>query len=111
MRLIHGLRPEKLRVDSFANTIIARKIFSNGGTPVFPLTQAFISHEFREACKTAGIANLHFHDLRHEAVSRICEKLPMHEAMRVTGHKTPATLMGFRDREHEPRAEVSPREA
>lgn len=71
------------------------------GTPVFPITQDFVSHEFRQACKSAGIANLHFHDLRHEAVSRICEKLPMHEAMRVTGHKTPSMLMRY----YHPKAE------
>jgi len=64
-------------------------------SPVFPLSAAFVTREFRQACKTAGIENLHFHDLRHEAVSRICEKLPMHEAMRVTGHKTPAMLMRY----------------
>ncbi|HKQ26829.1 MAG TPA: site-specific integrase [Burkholderiales bacterium] len=71
------------------------------GTPVFPLTQDFVSHAFRQACKNAGIENLHFHDLRHEAVSRICEKLPMHEAMRVTGHKTPSMLMRY----YHPKAE------
>jgi len=30
-----------------------------------------------------------------EAVAYICEKLPLHEAMRVTGHKMPATLLKY----------------
>lgn len=68
---------------------------------VFPIAQDVVSREFGLACKAAGIENLHFHDLRHEAVSRICEKLPMHEAMRVTGHKTPAMLMRY----YHPKAE------
>jgi integrase len=68
---------------------------------VFPLSKDFVIREFRQACKNAGIENLHFHDLRHEAVSRICEKLPMHEAMRVTGHKTPSMLMRY----YHPKAE------
>ncbi|MFZ3082834.1 tyrosine-type recombinase/integrase [Rhodoferax ferrireducens] len=34
------------------------------------------------------LADLHFHDLRHEATSRLAEKLQMHELMKVTGHKS-----------------------
>lgn len=70
-------------------------------TSVFPLKQDAVIRTFRQACNAAGIENLKFHDLRHEAVSRICEKLPMHEAMRVTGHKTPAMLMRY----YHPKAE------
>jgi integrase len=33
------------------------------------------------------MVDLHFHDLRHEATSRLAEKLAMHELMKVTGHK------------------------
>ena len=41
------------------------------------------------ACKRAGIEGLHFHDLRHEATSRLFEKgfNPM-EVSAITGHKT-----------------------
>jgi integrase len=73
----------------------------DASTPLFPLTKDRVIHTFRRACTDAGIDNLHFHDLRHEAVSRICEKLPMHEAMRVSGHKTPAMLMRY----YHPKAE------
>ena len=34
------------------------------------------------------LVDLHFHDLRHEATSRLAGKLQMHELMKVTGHKT-----------------------
>lgn len=73
----------------------------DAGAAVFPLSPDVVTREFRQACKAAGIDNLHFHDLRHEAVSRICDKLPMHEAMRVTGHKTPSMLMRY----YHPKAE------
>lgn len=34
------------------------------------------------------LADLHFHDLRHEGTSRLAAKFQMHELMKVTGHKT-----------------------
>ena len=34
------------------------------------------------------MVDLHFHDLRHEATSRLADKLEMHELMKVTGHKS-----------------------
>jgi integrase len=39
--------------------------------------------------KTAGIADLRFHDLRHEAVSRLFEKgLNPMEVAAISGHRT-----------------------
>ncbi|MHB8210354.1 MAG: site-specific integrase [Acidithiobacillus sp.] len=54
---------------------------------VFP--GADISHTFAAACARAGIEDLRFHDLRHEATSRLFEKgfNPM-EVSAITGHKT-----------------------
>lgn len=45
--------------------------------------------------------DLRFHDLRHEATSRLAEKLEMHELMKVTGHKDPRMLARY----YHPRAE------
>lgn len=39
--------------------------------------------------------DLHFHDLRHEATSRLAEKLQMHELMKVTGHKSSALVARY----------------
>lgn len=47
------------------------------------------------------LVDLHFHDLRHEATSRLAEKLEMHELMKVTGHKSTAMLARY----YHPRAE------
>ncbi|SRR6266581_524323 len=69
--------------------------------PLFPVSQDEVIRTFRKACTDAKIENLKFHDLRHEATSRICDRLPMHEAMRVTGHKTPSMLMRY----YHPKAE------
>ena len=47
-------------------------------------------------CKRAGIEDLKFHDLRHEAVSRLFEKgLNPMEAASVSGHKTLAMLKRY----------------
>lgn len=49
-----------------------------------------ISHLFIEARKKAGIKDLRFHDLRHEATSRLFERgdLSMMEVAAFTGHKS-----------------------
>jgi integrase len=47
------------------------------------------------------LVDLHFHDLRHEATSRLAEKLQMHELMKVTGHKTSRMVSRY----YHPRAE------
>jgi integrase len=58
---------------------------------------------FVDACKRAGIENLHFHDLRHTATSRLSEKLPnVIELAAVTGHQTLQMLKRY----YHPKAEV-----
>jgi len=47
------------------------------------------------------LVDLHFHDLRHEATSRLADKLQMHELMKVTGHKSSAMVSRY----YHPRAE------
>ena len=56
---------------------------------VFNTTYNAIHLAYVRACKRAGITGLTFHDLRHEATSRLFEKgfNPM-EVSTITGHKT-----------------------
>ena len=56
---------------------------------VFGMTYEAMKQAFDRACKRAGIDDLRFHDLRHEATSRLFEKgfNPM-EVSAITGHKT-----------------------
>ena len=56
---------------------------------VWTYTQDGMRASWRRAIKQAGIAGLTFHDLRHEATSRLFEKgfNPM-EVSAITGHKT-----------------------
>lgn len=52
-------------------------------------------------CTRAGLEDLRFHDLRHEACSRLADKFHMHELMKITGHKSSAMLARY----YHPRAE------
>ncbi|CAM4122665.1 hypothetical protein GCM10027287_23610 [Bordetella muralis] len=47
------------------------------------------------------LVDLRFHDLRHEATSRLASIFPMHELMKITGHKDPRMLMRY----YHPKAE------
>jgi integrase len=54
---------------------------------VFPVTTEAFKQAFSRACLNAKIADLHFHDLRHEATSRLAQRLPnVIELAAVTGH-------------------------
>jgi integrase len=55
---------------------------------VFPYNGRSIGAAFRRACRELGIDDLHFHDLRHEAASRLFEAgLSIEQVALVTGHK------------------------
>ena len=63
---------------------------------VFPLNHDQLTYHWRVAVKAAGLEDLRFHDLRHEAASRLFEKgLNPMEAAAVTGHKTLAMLKRY----------------
>jgi len=69
---------------------------------VFNLSPIALDKAWRAACQRAKITDLHFHDLRHEATSRLAEKLPnILELSAVTGHKDLRMLKRY----HHPRAE------
>lgn len=56
---------------------------------VFPVTEDQVEHHFRVAREKAGLENFTFHDLRHEATSRLFERgLSAVEVMSITGHST-----------------------
>lgn len=50
---------------------------------------------FRRACKRAGITDLHFHDLRHEAASRMARTMPVATLAKVMGWRTLQMAMRY----------------
>ena len=66
------------------------------GKGIFGLRPESISQAFERACLRAGIEDLHFHDLRHEAISRLFEKgLNVMEVSTISGHKTVQMLKRY----------------
>ncbi|KVO15206.1 site-specific integrase [Burkholderia ubonensis] len=65
--------------------------------PVFKYTSDGFKSAWRAMIKRLGIQDLHFHDLRHEAVSRLFElgTLDMMEVATISGHKSMQMLKRY----------------
>ena len=64
--------------------------------PLFTYSLRGLSGAFLRLCRRLNIDNLHFHDLRHEATSRLFEKgLNPVEVATITGHKDTRMLMRY----------------
>lgn len=65
--------------------------------PVFHYTSNGFKSTWRFMVQRLGIENLHFHDLRHEAVSRLFElgSLDMMEIAAISGHKSLSMLKKY----------------
>ena len=50
---------------------------------------------FRAARNRCGIADLHFHDTRHEAITRLAKRLAILDLARMTGHKNLNELLTY----------------
>jgi integrase len=63
---------------------------------IFPYSTDAISAAFTRACQVLGIEDLHFHDLRHDGVSRLFElgrTIP--QAASVSGHRSWQSLKRY----------------
>jgi integrase len=59
----------------------------------FPVASASADALWRKARKNAKIADLKFHDSRHEAITRLAKKLDVLDLARMIGHRDPRSLM------------------
>ncbi len=69
------------------------KLLDSSGRKVFSSNQASSATIFRRAVKLAGIGGLTFHDTRHEALTRLAQKLDVLDLARMVGHRDPRSLM------------------
>lgn len=63
---------------------------------IFPYSTDAIGAAFTRACKVLGIDDLHFHDLRHDGVSRLFEMgKTIPQAASVSGHRSWSSLQRY----------------
>lgn len=72
------------------------KAMPRDGERIFPYGVDAVSANFTRACKLKGIEDLHFHDLRHEGISRLFETgLDIPRVALVSGHKSWSSLQRY----------------
>ncbi|RMM27296.1 Integrase/recombinase protein [Pseudomonas syringae pv. pisi] len=67
----------------------------DGDSRVFRLGSASADAMFRKIRDELHIIDLHFHDTRHEATTRLARKVDVLDLARITGHKDPRSLMVY----------------
>jgi integrase len=66
------------------------------GDRVFPMSACAVSAAFERAAERACLVDLHFHDLRHTAITQMADKLPnVIELAAVSGHKSLKMLQRY----------------
>jgi hypothetical protein len=80
---------------TFLSGVLFRSTGSTHRTELFHLPNA-IRLSWGRLCKKAEIPDLHFHDLRHEAISRFVEMdLSVPEVASISGHRDMRMLMRY----------------
>ena len=78
---------------------VLREVLSEGldnSREVFPISANALKLSFSRAVARAGIRDLTFHDLRHEAISRLFEKgLSVTEVASISGHRDIRMLLRY----------------
>lgn len=88
--------PRAVPLSSTAIKILNNQTRGIGASRVFSITPSRLRKEWEAARTAAGIPDIRFHDMRHEAASRLFEKgLNVIEAASVTGHKTLSMLKRY----------------
>lgn len=90
-RALEVLEEQKVRWTVWRFT----KVGQRNPEAVFCMTADVAGRNWREACEQLGIKDLHFHDLRHEATTRMAKKLNHLQLAKVTGHKDMKQLQRY----------------
>ncbi len=69
----------------------------DGVAKSLPVVSDYLSKRFKDIFEQAGAVDLRFHDLRHEAVSRLFERTTLSELqiMKISGHKSHRMVMRY----------------
>jgi len=82
---------------SILKSLKAKRLEGDNEDRVFPIGKPTLIHAWQAAVKRAGAKDLTFHDLRHEALSRLAERGDFNvlELAAVSGHKTLQVLKRY----------------
>jgi integrase len=79
-----------------ADILRRRKLEADENGKLFSMKADRFRHYFRKACRAADVRDFHFHDVRHEAISRMDEAgLSMSELKDQSGHRSAQMLMRY----------------
>lgn len=104
MLLVRDRKHPKKKIGNHSNVpllgnalkIIQRQPRTPGEPRIFPWDQNTVTAYFMRVARKAGFKNLHFHDLRHEAISRLFEQgYGIPEVALVSGHKAWRNLQRY----------------
>lgn len=65
------------------------------GELVFAMSSSSADANFRKALKLTPIEDLHFHDTRHEAITRLAKRIEVLDLARMTGHRNINELLTY----------------
>jgi len=98
VRLHHTKNGTRRDVPLSSEAIRLLKLLSSRtNCKVFNCNQNSAATIFRRSVKLAGIENLHFHDARHEAITRLAQKLPILDLAKIVGHRDIRSLLHYYD--------------
>jgi integrase len=98
MANLHDTKNGERRVVPLSTrAVMAFRLMENTGSgAVLGVHPDVITYDFHQACLACSLNDLRFHDLRHEATSRLFEKgFNMMEVATITGHKTLSMLKRY----------------
>ncbi|MGQ7794693.1 site-specific integrase [Faunimonas sp. B44] len=88
--------PRRVPLTQLALDTLASRPAGGASHQIFPITDVALKQAWARALHRAGIEDLHFHDLRHEAISRFFEMgLSLPEVALISGHRDPRQLMRY----------------
>lgn len=65
------------------------------GAALFAMSSSSVDANFRKALALTPIEDLHFHDTRHEAITRLAKRLEVLDLARMTGHRNINELLTY----------------
>lgn len=74
---------------------LLKLIPNNGSDKLLNISSSTFQNTFSKKLKKANIKEMHFHDTRHEGITRLVKlrKVPIEILMKITGHKTAGILI------------------